>query len=171
MGNRLKNTVMNLSTATEPWDLDTALHLRDRQVKELIPSGTTHVKYSPGGLIDVEYTVQYLQLMHGHTNPSLQTTNTLEGIEALQQAKLLNSEEALTLHKDYLFLRQLIDALRIVRGNAQDLVLPPSGSEGMIFLARRLGFMTKDWQEGAKKIEKEIHRRMKRTHQIFMKQI
>jgi glutamate-ammonia-ligase adenylyltransferase len=143
--------------------------MRDRQTKELVPPGTTHVKYSPGGLIDVEYTVQYLQLIHGHKVPALQTPNTLQALDALQKAELLDKHDAETLHQDYLFLRQLIDALRIVRGNAQDLVLPPSKSDGMIFLARRLGFMTEDWQEGAEALEKEIHRRMKRTHEIFMK--
>jgi len=153
----------------KPWALDTALHMRDRQMKELVPSGATHVKYSPGGLIDVEYTVQYLQLMDGHRVPALQHSNTLQAIDALQKAEILDKPDAETLQEDYLFLRQLIDALRIVRGNAQDLVLPPPKSDGMIFLARRLGFMTEDWQEGAEALGKEIHRRMKRTHEIFMK--
>ena len=45
----------------EPWPLETALHLRERQSKELVPSGKIHVKYSSGGLIDIEYTAQYLQ--------------------------------------------------------------------------------------------------------------
>ena len=34
----------------EPWDLPTALHLRQRQMTELVQPGTTHVKYGPGGL-------------------------------------------------------------------------------------------------------------------------
>jgi glutamate-ammonia-ligase adenylyltransferase len=152
-----------------PWPLDTALHLRQRQIKELVPPGTTHVKYSPGGLIDVEYTVQYLQIIHGHKLPALHTSNTLQALEALQQTGLLDKDDSKILRHDYLFLRQLIDALRIVRGNAQDLVLPPSKSDGMIFLARRLGFITEDWQEGAEALEREIHDHMKRTHGIFVK--
>ena len=153
----------------KPWPLETALHMRDRQTKELVHPGTTHVKYSPGGLIDVEYTVQYLQLMHGHGAPALQTPNTLQALDALHKAEILEKSDAEAFQEDYLFLRQLIDALRIVRGNAQDLVLPPSKSDGMIFLARRLGFMTEDWQEGAQALETEIHRRMKRIHKNFMK--
>ncbi|UCE63976.1 MAG: hypothetical protein JSU59_02125, partial [Nitrospirota bacterium] len=76
------------------WPLDTALHMRDRQTKELVTQGSTHVKYSPGGLIDVEYTVQYLQLMHGHKIPSLQTSNTLQALDALLNAGLLDKHEA-----------------------------------------------------------------------------
>ena len=57
--------------------------------------------------------------------------------------------QAQILEENYIFMRQLIDALRIVRGNAQDLVLPESGSDGMIFLARRMGSTSENWQEGA----------------------
>jgi len=153
----------------ESWPLDTALHLRDRQTKELVPAGAIHVKYSPGGLVDIEYTAQYLQVMHGHRAPSLQTPNTLQALEALAKEGLLTGEEAQNLKEDYLFLRQVIDALRIVRGNAKDLVLPPSGSDGLIFLARRTGFITEDWLAGAKALEQEIQRRMQRTRQVFTK--
>jgi len=167
LGKKIEEHRSRFVFGQEPWPLDEALHLRVRQMKELVSPGTTHVKYSPGGLIDVEYTVQYLQLMHGYHARALQTSNTLLALDALQTAGILNQHDAETLHEDYLFLRQLIDALRIVRGNAHDLVLPPPQSDGMIFLARRLGFITEDWQKGAEALNKEIRRRMKRTHEIF----
>lgn len=154
----------------EPWPLDVALSLRERQIKELVPAGAIHVKYSPGGLIDLEYTVQYLQLMHGWRIPALRKPNTLDALNALRQWHLLSEEDATAIEDDYIFLRQLIDALRMVRGNAQDLVLPPSGSEAMIFLARRLGFVYDNWKEGALALEREIARRMARAHRIFCDQ-
>lgn len=150
------------------WDLQTALHLRERQKKELVQPGTTHVKYGAGGLLDVEYTVQYLQLMHGHRHPSIRTTNTLEAIDQLCGAALLTLEEGDSLKDNYLFLRQLIDGLRIVRGNAQDLVLPPSGSDEMVFLARRLGMITTNWLQGARDLEHTIHTRMAQSHEQFI---
>ena len=153
----------------EPWPLEIALSLRERQINELVSSGTTHVKYGPGGLIDAEYAVQYLQVMHGHQTPDLQVPNTLQALEGLRKHEILSASDSQTLKEDYMFLRRLIDALRIVRGNAQDLVLPDSGSDGMTFLARRLGFVTKEWKAGAAALEKEIHRRMNRTHQMFTK--
>jgi len=55
-----------------------------------------------------------------------------------------------TLQEDHLFIRMLIDGLRMVRGNAKDLVLPPPDSEEFIFLARRVGYATDDWQAGAR---------------------
>ncbi|MDH5587853.1 MAG: hypothetical protein OEZ05_14635, partial [Nitrospirota bacterium] len=154
----------------DPWDLSTALHLRQRQMTELVQPGTTHVKYGPGGLLDVEYLVQYLQLLHGHELPSLRTPNTLEAIEHLCHASLLSLSEREALREDYLFLRQLIDGLRIVRGNAKDLVLPPSGSDEMVFLARRLGMGSTDWQKSAETFEQTTLERMKDIHQRFLNQ-
>ncbi len=154
----------------EPWELDVALHLRDRQIKELVPSNSVHVKYSPGGIIDIEYLVQYLQLMHGKHVWSLRSTNTLQALEVLSHHQLIHDEKAKALHDDYLFLRKLIDALRIVRGNAQDLILPAPQSDSMIFLARRLGFLSQNWKSGARDLEQEIRRRMKRTHKVFLSQ-
>ncbi|HET8580195.1 MAG TPA: hypothetical protein VFL31_04280, partial [Nitrospiraceae bacterium] len=151
----------------QPWDLATALDLRRRQVKELVEPGQTNVKYSPGGLIDIEYSVQYLQLLHGHRHPELRTPNTLEALSALGQTGVLSPDKVMALRDAYLFFRLLIDGLRIVRGNAKDLLLPPSDSDAFVFLARRLGYTTEQWQEGARKLEADISRSMERTRQFF----
>ncbi|MCA9498172.1 MAG: hypothetical protein KC588_03160 [Nitrospira sp.] len=154
--------------APDSWDLQTALRLRERQTKELVRPGTTHVKYGAGGLLDVEYTVQYLQLMHGHDHPSIRTPNTLEAIDHLSGEGLVGLEEGAQLKDHYLYFRQLIDGLRIVRGHAQDLVLPPSGSDEMVFLARRLGMLTTNWLQGADDLEHAIHTRMTKIHEQFL---
>jgi glutamate-ammonia-ligase adenylyltransferase len=124
----------------EPFDLAAAVHLRQRQMRELVVPGTIDTKYSRGGLVDIEYTVQYLQLLHGATLPALRTTNTLHAMQALSQAGMLSATDYQHLQDAYRFLRHLIDALRIVRGNARDLVLPPTDSDEFIFLARRMGY-------------------------------
>ncbi len=152
----------------DPWDLPTALHLRQRQMAELVRPGTIHVKYGPGGLLDVEYMVQYLQLIHGHAYPPLRTPNTLEAIEQLCHTSILSLSERDSLQEDYLFLRQLIDGLRIVRGNTKDLVLPPSGSDEMVFLARRLGIGSADWKKSAKTFEQATLDRMAKIHKRFL---
>ncbi|MBM4122547.1 MAG: hypothetical protein FJ249_08145 [Nitrospira sp.] len=150
-----------------PWDLAAARDLRHRQIKELVEPGCTNVKYSPGGLLDVEYAVQYLQLMHGHAHPRPRTPNTLEALAVLGEIGLLKPDEAALLREAYLFLRTLIDALRIVRGNAKDLVLPPSDSDAFVFLARRMGYTAERWEEGAVRLASEITRQMERTKAIF----
>ena len=150
-----------------PWDLETALDLRRKQIKELVEPETINIKYSPGALIDIEYGVQYLQLAHGHKHPSVRTPNTLEALAALCTTKVLSPQEAAGLRESYLFFRMLIDGLRIVRGNAKDLVLPKGETEASVFLARRVGYMTEAWEEGARKLEADVDRHMAFTRQFF----
>ena len=167
LGRKIEDYRDTFVYGNEPWALETALHLRRRQTRELVPPGKIHAKYSPGGLIDLEYAAQYLQLIHGHREPSLRTTNTLQALKALRETNRLSRQDAAALTNDYLFMRKVIDGLRIVRGHAKDLVLPRSESDNMISLARRLGYLTDVWQEGARVFERELRERMTRTHTIF----
>jgi glutamate-ammonia-ligase adenylyltransferase len=114
--------------------------MRERQVRHLVAGGTFNAKFSPGGLVDVEYLVQGLQITHGHTNPSLRLTNVREAMAALAEAGILSEDEYARLRKAHTFLRWLIDGLRMVRGNARDLTVPPYDSEAFAFLARRLRY-------------------------------
>lgn len=150
-----------------PWDLATALDLRKQQLNQLVEPGQINVKYSQGGVIDIEYAVQYLQVMHGHKRPSLRTPNTLQALAALVEAGLVNRTDGESLRKAYLFTRTLIDGLRMVRGNAKDLVLPPPESEEFIFLARRVGYTTDDWQAGARHLQTDIEEHMGKTREFF----
>ena len=167
LGRKIEDYRDTFVYSSEPWVLETALHLRQRQTRELVPPGKIHAKYSPGGLIDLEYAAQYLQLIHGHRDPSLRTTNTLQALTALRETNRLSRRDAAALTDDYLFMRKVIDGLRIVRGHAKDLVLPRSESDNMISLARRLGYLTDVWQEGARIFERDLRERMTRTHAIF----
>ena len=125
------------------------------------------MKYGQGGVIDIEYAVQYLQVMHGHDRPSLRTPNTLQALAALVDEGLIARTDGESLRKAYLFTRTLIDGLRMVRGNAKDLVLPPPDSEEFVFLARRVGYTTDDWQAGATHLQSDIQQHMTTTKQFF----
>jgi len=54
-----------------------------------------------------------------------------------------------------------------MHGNAKDLVLPPPDSEELIFLARRVGYTTDDWQAGARHLQTDIEGHMKVTKEFF----
>lgn len=149
------------------WDLATALDLRRQQLKQLVEPGTVNVKHSAGGLVDIEYAVQYLQVMHGHTRSSLRTPNTMQALSALVECGLVARQDGEHLRKAYLFIRMLIDGLRMVRGNAKDLVLPPPDSDEFIFLARRIGYQTEDWQAGARHLQTDIEEHMTATKRFF----
>ena len=70
----------------------------------------------------------------------LRQTNTREAMAALAAANILAPEDYTRLRKAHTFLRWLIDSLRVVRGNARDVTVPPEGSEEFAFLARRMQY-------------------------------
>lgn len=150
-----------------PWDLAAALELRRQQIAQFVKPGQVNLKHSHGGIVTIEYAVQYLQLMHGHKDPRLRTPNTLQALAALIDGGIIPRETGEELRKAYLFIRMLIDGLRMVRGNTKDLVLPPPDSDELIFLARRVGYMTDDWQTGARHLQTDIEQHMSRTREFF----
>jgi glutamate-ammonia-ligase adenylyltransferase len=151
----------------EAWDMAAALHLRSRQVRELVRHGKVNVKYSHGGIIDIEYAVQYLQILNGHKHRELRTTNTLEALTALSKLGIIADADYHGLRQAYLFLRSLIDSLRIVRGDATDLVLPDVDSDEFKSLARRLG-VDGSPDEAAENLAVETRRTMARVERFFV---
>ena len=133
-----------------------ALDLRRQQLKQLVEHGTVNAKLSPGGVVDIEYAVQYLQLMHGHRHAVLRTPNAMQALAGLVESGIVSGQDGENLRKAYLFIRMLIDGLRMVRGDAKDLVLPPADSDEFIFFARRVGYTTDDWQAGARHLKTDV---------------
>ncbi len=167
LGHRLETHRDSFVYGDAPWDIPAALELRRQQLKQLVSPGKVNVKYSAGGLIDIEYAAQYLQVMHGHDHPSLRTPNTLQALAALVNAGLVARADGAGLRKAYIFIRMLVDGLRMVRGNTKDLVLPPSDSEEFVSLARRIGYTRDDWRAGARDLQSDIEQHMTLTKQFF----
>ena len=151
----------------KPWDLRAALDLRRQQLKELVERDTVNLKHSPGGIVDIEYAVQYLQIMHGHRRAVLRASNTMQALAALVDCGLVTRQDGEDLRKAYFFIRMLIDGLRMVRGNAKDRILPPIDSDEFIFLARRVGYTTDDWRAGAKHLTSDIEEHMGKVTEFF----
>ena len=114
--------------------------MRERQVRHLVTGGTFNAKFSPGGLVDIEYLIQGLQINYGSQNPALRLTNLRDAMSALHEAGILSNDDYTRLRKAHTFLRWLIDSLRVVRGNTKDVTMPPFDSEEFIFLTRRLRY-------------------------------
>lgn len=119
----------------------TAMHgMREKQIMQLVSGGGINAKLSPGGLVDIEYLVQGLQIAHGEKMASIRVPHTMKALEKLCDARILTQQQSDDLIEAYQFLRKLIDALRMVRGNARDLAIPPVDSDEYEFLARRLNY-------------------------------
>ena len=100
------------------------------------------VKHGEGGIRDIEFTVQLLQLLNGGRWPDLRTANTLKAIRALGIRQYLSPFEAERLATNYVFLRQLEHRLQIEHG-LQVHALPES-EEALDALAKRMGFRNGD---------------------------
>jgi glutamate-ammonia-ligase adenylyltransferase len=114
--------------------------MRERQVRHLVGAETFNAKLSPGGLVDLEYLVQALQIGHGKSQPQLRTTNTRDALQRLSQLKLIGDIQYQQLGDAYAFFRNVIESLRMVRGDARDLAIPASESADFESLARRMGY-------------------------------
>ena len=99
-------------------------------------------KSGRGGLIDVEFAAQFLQLAHGHAHPALRTTSTPEALARLREAGVLREASHRALARGYEFLRRLDLRLRIVHDYTVDHL--PRGGPALTQLARRLGHLGDD---------------------------
>jgi glutamate-ammonia-ligase adenylyltransferase len=118
--------------------------LREKQFAEKTGGGRRNAKFSPGGLVDLEYAIQVLQITYGENDSALRTPRTHDALVALSHLGVLSGEEALQLDAAYDFFRKLINAMRMVRGSAKDLFLPNENSEEFTHLARRMGYARGD---------------------------
>ena len=100
---------------------------------------TANVKSGYGGLVDIEFAVQTLQLIHGTDTISVRVPNTLLAIDRLHAISVLTEAQRTGLSEAYQFLRRVENALRIVHDRALD-ALPTNRAE-LTQLARRLGYV------------------------------
>ena len=115
--------------------------LREKQLAEKTQPGRLNAKFSPGALVDLEYAVQILQVLHGEESILLRTPSIHKALDGLVNAGVIKTQEAEQLVSSYHFLRRLINGLRMLRGSAQDLFLPPQASDEFRHLARRIGYV------------------------------
>jgi len=102
------------------------------------PAGKAHVKLGAGGIVDVEFLAQYLQLRHGRGDASLRVPGTLAALAGLEGARVLHPQHAAALMESYRFLRRVENRLRIVADLSVNTV--PSAPAKLEKLARRMGY-------------------------------
>jgi [glutamine synthetase] adenylyltransferase / [glutamine synthetase]-adenylyl-L-tyrosine phosphorylase len=141
LGKQLERIRDELVYFSDNVDIPEIRTLREKQLKEKSVPGKVNAKFSPGGLVDLEYGVQILQVIHGRDIAALRTPRIHEALKVLGDANLLSEADSLRLIDAYNFLRNLINGLRMLRGNAKDLFLPATGSNEFGHLARRMGYV------------------------------
>ncbi len=109
--------------------------IKARVDSERLPRGadpSTHTKLGRGGLADIEWTVQLIQLRHAHDVPSLHNTSTLETLDAIGAAELLSETDVELLRDAWLTATQARNALVLVRGKPSDQLPGPGKVLGAV---------------------------------------
>jgi glutamate-ammonia-ligase adenylyltransferase len=126
--------------ALEPDSVDKIAAMRQRIEHERATQGKERwdIKLGYGGLVDIEFLVQLHQLFWGARYPTLRSTSTWDGLDALERHGLLLPPDADSLRQAYCFLRRVESALRIVDDRSINTI--PDEPENQRRLARRLGY-------------------------------
>ena len=114
--------------------------LRQRMEKELGKEDERHrnIKTGRGGMVDVEFIAQYLQLRHGKDKPTLRCRNLVDALSALQSENFISVLDYENLTSGYKFLRRLENKLRLVHDQSvNELTADPTA---LAKLARHLGY-------------------------------
>jgi len=115
--------------------------LKARVEAERLPRGADpakHTKLGPGGLADVEWTVQLLQLQHAHDHPELRSSRTVAALRAARDAGLVDGADAGHLEAAWLLASQIRNQIMLVRGRGSDSL--PSDTRELAVLAELLGY-------------------------------
>ncbi|QCB51521.1 bifunctional [glutamine synthetase] adenylyltransferase/[glutamine synthetase]-adenylyl-L-tyrosine phosphorylase [Rhodococcus sp. PAMC28707] len=102
--------------------------IKARIDSERLPKGAdpaTHTKLGRGGLADIEWTVQLIQLRHAHDVPSLHNTSTLQTLDAIGAAELMSETDIELLREAWILATKARNALVLVRGKPTDQLPAP----------------------------------------------
>ncbi len=132
--------------------------LKARMETERMPRGTDprrHVKLGPGGLSDVEWTIQLIQLEHAAAVPALRTPGTAAALDAAVAAGLLAPDDAGALREAWEMATRIRNATMLLRGRAADTI--PTDARERSAVAELLGyakgeasFFIDDWTRRAR---------------------
>ena len=125
-------------TACEREDFVPDVQAMRRRVEQLVPAGVRgrEIKLGTGGLRDVEFAVQLLQLVHGRNDESLHVSSTVDALAALAAGGYIGRDDAANMTASYEFLRLLEHRLQLQRLKRTHMLPAPDDEDGLRWLAR-----------------------------------
>ncbi len=108
------------STSLRPDDLDEILAMRQKLENSV---GHENFKRGRGGIVDIEFIIQILRLVHGHEHLVLRHPSEMKALDAIESLRLIPIEHCHLFRRSYVFLRRLENRLRMVTNRSGD-VLP-----------------------------------------------
>jgi len=158
-------TPMVWSVADREGFVDAARAMRRRVVDHIpVREADRELKLGVGGLRDVEFAVQLLQLVHGRADEQIRSQATLSALHALTTAGYVGRDDGEALHNAYAFLRQLEHRIQLHRLRRTHLV--PEDDASLRRLGRSLGFMkepdkrlVRTWQHHRREVSR-LHQKL-----------
>ena len=139
LGKQYIDTLMPMVwNACEREDFVSEVQAMRRRVEQLVPADvrSRELKLGSGGLRDVEFAVQLLQLVHGRTDESLHVASTVDALAALGAGGYVGRDDTANLTASYEFLRLLEHRLQLQRLKRTHMLPAPEDDEALRWLAR-----------------------------------
>ena len=171
LGRRYLDAVQPLVwTAAEREDFVADVRSMRRRVEEHVPEelGERELKVGRGGLRDVEFAVQLLQMVHGRGDPALRSATTLDALRALGEGGYVGRNDAVGLVDSYRFLRTLEHRLQLRQLRRTHLFPSTDDAEALHFLARSAGLRSGGRRSAGEELVAEFRRhngRVRRLHE------
>jgi [glutamine synthetase] adenylyltransferase / [glutamine synthetase]-adenylyl-L-tyrosine phosphorylase len=150
-----------------PWQPELADEIREMRERLEASRSDRDLKRGFGGIVDVEFLVELLQLKYGQQIAAIRTSSTWKALDACRDAGLLTREEHKALHEGYDFLRLVESRLRIVHNLSLDEL--PQNPDDLEKLARRLGREPEGGQTAADELLRRLEEHTTKVRELFLR--
>jgi glutamate-ammonia-ligase adenylyltransferase len=157
--------------ACEREDFVTEVQAMRRRVEQLVPADVRgrELKLGSGGLRDVEFAVQLLQLVHGRSDESLHVASTVDALAALGEGGYIGREDAANMTASYEFLRLLEHRLQLQRLKRTHMLPEESDDEAVRWLARAAHIRPDGRHDAAGMLREELKHQNHRVSRLHAK--
>lgn len=158
-------------TASEREDFVPEVQAMRRRVEELVPAGVRarEIKLGTGGLRDVEFAVQLLQLVHGRNDESLHVASTVNALAALAAGGYIGRDDAANMTASYEFLRLLEHRLQLQRLKRTHMLPEADDDEALRWLARAAHVRPDGQHDALGVLREELKRQNMRVSRLHAK--
>ncbi|WP_110918230.1 bifunctional [glutamine synthetase] adenylyltransferase/[glutamine synthetase]-adenylyl-L-tyrosine phosphorylase [Mycolicibacterium septicum] len=158
-------------TACEREDFVPEVQAMRRRVEELVPAGVRarELKLGTGGLRDVEFAVQLLQLVHGRNDDSLHVASTVDALAALGEGGYIGRDDTANMTASYEFLRLLEHRLQLQRLKRTHMLPDESDDEAYRWLARAAHVRPDGRHDAQGVLREELKRQSMRVSRLHAK--
>ena len=158
-------------TASEREDFVPEVQAMRRRVEELVPAGerVREIKLGTGGLRDVEFAVQLLQLVHGRIDESLHVASTVDALAALAAGGYIGRDDSANMTASYEFLRLLEHRLQLQRLKRTHMLPAADDDEALRWLARAAHVRPDGQHDALGVLREELKRQNMRVSRLHAK--